>query len=633
MAYCHICETECVDITRHLFSCHTQPGATNPSTAAGVPNEIEPSEAEDEETFCYQCSREFQTAAALAAHLGDAQVHFRSTGNRANVPWGRSSYHATGLQVLRPRSSRPSENLDPNYEGNDASALPHDQSSVYTNSTHLSSEDSSDELASEDDESDDMPMETEYDVQAHTHTGAILGPPNPITGDVQTPHPAYTPGAYVFTSPSTVNPRGAHTYAPEGISQGQLVSMAKPRTHRTHLKPKAHPLQGVTASCAQSVSSQRKTLPVLCAGIYSVDRVSIRLSACARPAPYATVPPVELSGGRLLPSVPGTMLLPLVTLALAGACSAFQLKNLVTFGDSYTDNTMNGDAGYRWPDHVAFMSNGTVDVYDFAHSGATCSGKLTPRIYRPVLEAQVPEYFANVTVKPTPGKPRQNTTYIIGKNGTYVPLASEDTMYSIWIGTNDVGVGALLTDPLPDVSIVNTTECVFDWVQELYNKGARNFLIQNMTPMWLLPIYAPNGYDTKYWNSPHNQTEWSIFIAELVRAGNELQALRTKYIAPGRFPGARFGMFDSHRLFKDMYYNPQDYLVGPTYNVSGVIQACRYPYGNNTLVCETEPPAVRDSYLWWNELHPSEQAHKVVARNVLNSLSGKGPFVQWYGAK
>ncbi|CCO27140.1 hypothetical protein BN14_01175 [Rhizoctonia solani AG-1 IB] len=133
------------------------------------------------------------------------------------------------------------------------------------------------------------------------------------------------------------------------------------------------------------------------------------------------------------------MFLPFVALALVGSCSAFQLKNLVTFGDSYTDNTMNGDAGYRWPDHVAFMSNGTVNAYDFAHSGATCSGKLTPRIFKPVLEAQVPEYFANVTAKATPGNPRQNTTYIIGKNGSYVPLASKDTMYSIWIGTNDVG--------------------------------------------------------------------------------------------------------------------------------------------------------------------------------------------------
>jgi hypothetical protein len=135
-------------------------------------------------------------------------------------------------------------------------------------------------------------------------------------------------------------------------------------------------------------------------------------------------------------------------------------------------------AGFRWPDHVEMYSNGTVTVYDFAHSGATCSGVLTPRIYKPVLEAQIPEYTANVTTKTNKN---QKTTYIMSKNGTYVPLASKDTMYSIWIGTNDVGVGTLLTDPLKDVSIVNTTACVFDWVQKLYDQGARNFLIQNVS--------------------------------------------------------------------------------------------------------------------------------------------------------
>lgn len=36
----------------------------------------------------------------------------------------------------------------------------------------------------------------------------------------------------------------------------------------------------------------------------------------------------------------------LVALALAGSCFAFNLKNLVTFGDSYTDITMNGDGKY-----------------------------------------------------------------------------------------------------------------------------------------------------------------------------------------------------------------------------------------------------------------------------------------------
>lgn len=35
----------------------------------------------------------------------------------------------------------------------------------------------------------------------------------------------------------------------------------------------------------------------------------------------------------------------------------------------------------------------------------------------------------------------------------------------------------------------------------------------------------------------------------------------------------------------------------------------------------------------FDELHPSEQANRVVARHILDALSGKGPFVSWYGAK
>ena len=99
------------------------------------------------------------------------------------------------------------------------------------------------------------------------------------------------------------------------------------------------------------------------------------------------------------------------------------------------------------------------------------------------METAIPEYNANTTTKTSGGK---KSTYILSSNGSYVPLASQDTLYSIWIGTNDVGSGALLTDPAKDVSIVNTTACVFDWVKALYDQGARNFLLQNVSPKWLI---------------------------------------------------------------------------------------------------------------------------------------------------
>ncbi|KAF8752104.1 GDSL-like Lipase/Acylhydrolase [Rhizoctonia solani] len=251
------------------------------------------------------------------------------------------------------------------------------------------------------------------------------------------------------------------------------------------------------------------------------------------------------------------------------------LKNLVAFGDSYTDKVNVGDGGIPWPLYVESYSNRTVSVYDFARSGGTCSNKITPRPFPPVMETQIPTYTANVTTK-------SGNTQIIGPNGTYVPLASKDTLYSIWIGRT-------FDRPSAGISIVNTTSCVFDWMKALYDQGARNFLLQNMVPLHLAPMYAADGYPTKFWSAPHNQTEWSILMAELVRSGNELWALRTKYIAPSLFPGARIGLFDSYGLFLDIYNNPAKYLVGPTYNVKDVVNACKFPYDNGTLVCNTQP--------------------------------------------
>ncbi|KAG8746662.1 hypothetical protein FRC12_014230 [Ceratobasidium sp. 428] len=330
-------------------------------------------------------------------------------------------------------------------------------------------------------------------------------------------------------------------------------------------------------------------------------------------------------------SQPRGMCVAFVVLLLCSAvlCSAVgPFTNLVAFGDSYTDNR-NGDDRIAWPDYVALYSGDTVAAYDFARSGGTCSNKLTPRIWPSVLESQISEYDQNVTIKT--GDPT-NSTFIITPNGTYAPLLASDTLYSIWIGTNDVGAEALLTDPLENVSIVNTTACVFDWVKLLYDRGARNFLIQNMILLQLAPMYSATGYTTKFWNYPHNQTEWSIFMAELVRSGNALTAFWIEYVAPLRLPGATFGLFNSYRLFKDIYENPAPYLVGPPYNVDDAIDACKFPYGDDVLVCVKQPDTVHDSYLWRDEVHPSSQVDRVLARHILSALNGQAPFLTWYGA-
>lgn len=137
------------------------------------------------------------------------------------------------------------------------------------------------------------------------------------------------------------------------------------------------------------------------------------------------------------------------------------IKNLVTFGDSYTDPIHTGDRATAWPIYAGGYGN--LTVYDFALSGATCSNNLTFRPVGSVLESQVPTFEQML----------QN------KNISLDPL---ETVLTLWIGTNDVGDGELITGgQVGNASIVETTACAIQWLKELYKKGFRNFIYQNVS--------------------------------------------------------------------------------------------------------------------------------------------------------
>ncbi|KAJ3783564.1 hypothetical protein GGU10DRAFT_50743 [Lentinula aff. detonsa] len=74
-----------------------------------------------------------------------------------------------------------------------------------------------------------------------------------------------------------------------------------------------------------------------------------------------------------------------------------------------------------------------------------------------------------------------------------------------------------------------------------------------------------------------------------------------------------------------MLVNPSQYLNGTApLNVTGCINSCVFQVnepdsGACTLVNGTD----RDSYLWYDELHPSEQADRIVAREMALVMEGK----------
>jgi len=300
-----------------------------------------------------------------------------------------------------------------------------------------------------------------------------------------------------------------------------------------------------------------------------------------------------------------------ITVISSAGVKPGQIENLVTFGDSYTDVVVTGDGGVSWPPYAAGQAH--VNLFPFARAGATCSNNITFRPFPSIFESQLPLYFQE----------KQNRT---------LKLSADDTIYTLWIGTNDVGSNALLTMG-NETSLVEVTTCMVNWVKVLYESGARNFIFQNMIPLQNVPLYAPVSYPNRYWTAQKNSTEWSMFITELVLSGNMLTKLMLEALAP-TLHGAHVAIFDSHSLFADMFAHPALYLNGTApLNVTGSIRACVFELNESTSDtgdCTIATGTEVDSFLWFDELHPSEQADRIVGREIAKVILGeKNKWTTW----
>ncbi|GAB7339922.1 hypothetical protein MBLNU457_6445t1 [Dothideomycetes sp. NU457] len=325
--------------------------------------------------------------------------------------------------------------------------------------------------------------------------------------------------------------------------------------------------------------------------------------------------------------------------------------SLVAFGDSYTDDSRLGyfishngsappvgyanpvnynaaDGGRTWVEYVKQYTG--ANLYNYAVSGAVCSNDITPRFFSAInadfpaiQQYEIPAYIAD----------RAYTT----ANGTkFVNAPADSTVYSIWIGTNDLGIDAFITDSqVPGTTLVTYMDCVFAQVQSLYNLGARFFVLQNVAPLQLAPLYGLPGQggvgDNQYWpnKSQDNLTAISDRMLEQVVTVNAIYEYRTPYMVKimNSFPGASFAVMDMYSLFTDIHDYPSRYLNGSLpYNVTGYINHCSV---NGTNCVRQSNP---DSYMWFDELHPSEQTERIVARTFLDVINGISPFATYWSS-
>lgn len=258
------------------------------------------------------------------------------------------------------------------------------------------------------------------------------------------------------------------------------------------------------------------------------------------------------------------------------------MDNLVMFGDSYTDESRLAyffqhsappPLGQMTPESNQTSGGGKVwgrvvadktgaRLYDYAVGGAMCSDNITShwmeQIHGPfpsVLDYEVPTFEADLAYK-----------------DLYPDRTSSNTVYTLWIGTNDLGIDGFLGDKnVRGTSLPDYVDCTWTTFDRIYKTGGRRFVLLNNAPLELSPMYAApeNGGtgNNGYWPDKvnYNMTEYQYKMYEYTMATNRLfkDGMALNFLLKNRWPGASLAYFDVHQLIKDIHANPKDYLTAP----------------------------------------------------------------------
>lgn len=338
------------------------------------------------------------------------------------------------------------------------------------------------------------------------------------------------------------------------------------------------------------------------------------------------------------------MMLLLLIYATAAASAATastpglrKLSNLVTFGDSYTDegrlnyifshnalpppgellpvNNATSVGGYAWPRLVAQKTG--AKLYDYAVAGGMCSDSVTQHFlsningpFPSILDYEVPAFRTD-----------------LGYRGLYPDRRPDNTAYALWIGTNDLGIDGFLGDKqVRGATIPDFVECVWKALDGVYRLGGRHFVLLNVLPLQLSPMYASvdNGGtgNNEYWGNKatYNTTETQDRMEQYLSSANSMFATGAPYnlLVKRRWPGATVSLLDVHSLLLDLRADPTRYYTEPV-NITGSWRGC----GDAGCWQSTNP---QSSFVWYDEVHPSERTCEHVADEFIKLLDGRSRY-------
>jgi hypothetical protein len=233
-----------------------------------------------------------------------------------------------------------------------------------------------------------------------------------------------------------------------------------------------------------------------------------------------------------------------------------------------TQNNNTSTGGYIWVRYATWLlsrfsrsrhgSSHSVNLYDYAVSGAVCSNKISPRLF-PAINAdfpdiegyEMPAFYADAKFRYSNGTSR-------------LDIDPRSTLYTLWIGTNDLGTGCFLNDAQTrGKTIVDYLDCVYDQIDAIYARpiGGRYLVLLNIAPLQNVPLYQLpeiSGLDSGY----QNATETHYRMEEQVVLVNQAYEWRTmgEVVVKKRYPGMKIAVFNVHDLVSISH--PLEQVIG-----------------------------------------------------------------------
>ncbi|KAG0172223.1 hypothetical protein DFQ28_011274 [Apophysomyces sp. BC1034] len=271
----------------------------------------------------------------------------------------------------------------------------------------------------------------------------------------------------------------------------------------------------------------------------------------------------------------------LFILSLAPLVLSQTIKNLVVFGDSYSDvgNFQRWSNGPIWSENLAVGWN--ASLLSFAISGATCDNapfvNLTESEPMPSVKDQIEHYY-NLSLN----------------------HSMNETIFAFWVGAADIHNTFKLqgeSSGVPDFKELSA--CIIQQMREVRQVfGANRFILLNTLPLQHLPYFAGT-------EMAENRANASIQLNKLlVREVN----MMNKY-----YHALELDLVDMHTLISDIVADPE------AFNFTDATT----PFWDKCQGQCTEEKV--NDYVWWDQTHLTGGVHEKIANSILSAASFADP--------